>query len=196
MRSLLIPEIGDEFVLAEDWSFNLHCEYRNTTLAAILGYRMSYYRGENNMTTKVWVPDDAPAYPEEPKLNYPTYEAFTKRGIFGNTCDYQAWDKERQRIQNESKEFQAYLKAIEEWNAAMKELGKTVIEVTLKAGSEIKVDRVYIRKGASEFSSITWYVKGLGEAIIPPSYSWERPRKVKTPRFWTKLEDANRVKVI
>jgi hypothetical protein len=63
-------------------------------------------------------------------------------------------------------------------------------EITIKAGSELSVDRVYIRRGASDYSSITFRIrKGSkvaykGKEVDP-----------KTGRFWVKLSDVNRMKV-
>lgn len=36
MKSLYIPTIGDSFTLAEDWTFTLHDEYRNTDMRSII----------------------------------------------------------------------------------------------------------------------------------------------------------------
>lgn len=50
--------------------------------------------------------------------------------------------------------------------------------VTIPKGTLLKIDRIYIRKGISEYSSLTFYV-GSGE--------W------KGARFWAKLSDVNNI---
>jgi len=51
------------------------------------------------------------------------------------------------------------------------------VSTTLPAGTELIVDRIYIRKGKSDYSSITFRAK-IGE---------------KSQRFWAKLDDCNRI---
>lgn len=54
-------------------------------------------------------------------------------------------------------------------------------EVIIPAGSILKIDRIYIRKGMDEYSSITFYLTDVpGE-------------KIKKQRFWAKLKDVNNI---
>lgn len=53
--------------------------------------------------------------------------------------------------------------------------------ITLPKGSILRVDRIYIRKGASDFSSITFYL------LEHPTITG------KKPRFWAKLSDVNNI---
>jgi len=75
---------------------------------------------------------------------------------------------------------------------------------TIPAGSILKVDRIYIRKGAEEFSSITFYWKGMRTqpkmverqyTIFSGSHRAATTEMVKKParpvRFWAKLADVN-----
>lgn len=59
-------------------------------------------------------------------------------------------------------------------------------KVTIPAGTVLKVDRVYIRQGLQEWSSISFYAEGIGKG----KGSFGRP---KTARFWAKLSDCNRI---
>jgi len=52
--------------------------------------------------------------------------------------------------------------------------------VTLKAGQALSIDRVYIRRGASDFSSITFNYLGA-------------PKGSGRVRFWAKLADVNMI---
>lgn len=69
------------------------------------------------------------------------------------------------------------------------------IPITLKKGTILSVDRVYIRKGSSDFSSITFYAKNIGEMIFDGSNIWgkKKPKKIKAFRFWAKLSDCNEI---
>lgn len=58
--------------------------------------------------------------------------------------------------------------------------------VTLPKGTVITVDRIYIRQGASEYSSISFYA-GIGET------GKGHFGKPKNPRFWATLKDCNRI---
>jgi hypothetical protein len=53
-------------------------------------------------------------------------------------------------------------------------------KVTLPLGVELKVDRIYIRKGAGSFSSLTFYAQNL-------------PNHKGSVKFWSKLRDINRI---
>lgn len=61
-----------------------------------------------------------------------------------------------------------------------------VDDVTIPSGTVLKVDRIYIRKGADDYSSISFYAEGIGSG----SGAFGRP---KSARFWAKLEDCNRI---
>lgn len=53
------------------------------------------------------------------------------------------------------------------------------VEVTLPVDTILTVDRIYIRQGKSEYSSVTF--RSIIEGVK------------KKPRFWAKLEDVNRI---
>lgn len=55
---------------------------------------------------------------------------------------------------------------------------KTLL-ITLPTDSELTIDRIYIRKGASDYSSVSFWVK--------------LPTNKKKIRFWAKLEDVNKI---
>lgn len=62
-------------------------------------------------------------------------------------------------------------------------------EVTIKAGSMLSVDRVYIRQGAGEYSSLSFHL--LKGGII----EFEGKTIKANGRFWAKLSDVNRMMV-
>jgi len=62
--------------------------------------------------------------------------------------------------------------------------------VVLRAGSILKVDRVYIRKGSEDFSSVTFFFTGE-LSHLGKGYEVKKAR-----RFWMKLEDVNKLVVL
>lgn len=81
----------------------------------------------------------------------------------------------------------------EDWNRYWKQREKLFpegkIPVTLPEGSKLKVDRIYIRRGAGDFDSMTFWL------VDCPNKAWA-PKKVGGTattrlRFWVKLDDAN-----
>jgi hypothetical protein len=74
------------------------------------------------------------------------------------------------------------------------------VEFTMPKGSQLRVDRIYIRKGSSDFSSITFFwsnaLKKLNiKEIETKNKVWRTSRKIKSPRFWAKLDDVNKIKL-
>jgi hypothetical protein len=110
---LHIPEIGTQYRLTADWTFNLYFEYRNRGFGEALG---------------ITPPIRTPRYP-------------------GDTGPRYAWTQESK-----------------------------FTSVTLPAGTVLQVDRIYIRKGNEEFSSLTFRVVGK-----------------RNQRFWAKLSDVNQI---
>lgn len=68
--------------------------------------------------------------------------------------------------------------------------GKPYGVVTLPAGTKLRVDRVYIRQGLSEYSSLTFVVQETSDErfyVTGP----KGKKKLKKARFWAKLADIN-----
>jgi hypothetical protein len=100
---MYVPEISDQIILSQDWTFDLYHEWRNKSLF------------------------------DKMKVN------FMNGGYAQNMEKYAA---------------------------------------TIPKGTGLKIDRIYIRKGNSEYSSLTFYI-GSGP--------W------KGCRFWAKLKDVNKI---
>lgn len=84
--------------------------------------------------------------------------------------------------------------------------GRAHRRVIIPAQSELRVDRIYIRKGAADFDSLTFYWKGAKTKkrteertglTVGPGYRRAFPYTASIPakpvRFWAKLEDVNRM---
>lgn len=65
--------------------------------------------------------------------------------------------------------------------------------IQIRAGSELKVDRIYIRKGAEDYSSVTFWL-GKEAVVIGPDGKQYAP--TKRMRFWAKLSDVNRIQAL
>ncbi len=61
------------------------------------------------------------------------------------------WDRDKMKISDDE-----YIAAANEWREIRDKLDNTV-QVTLPVETLLKVDRIYIRKGASDFDSITFW---------------------------------------
>ena len=86
-------------------------------------------------------------------------------------------------VKNEHKHLQPYNKPYKEydtWYAFVDKNSVDYIDVEFPINTILKVDRIYIRRGLKEFSSISFYAQGLGTG---------------KRRFWAKLSDCNQLQV-
>lgn len=148
---MYIPELGDRIVLTKDWSFQLFNEHRNSGLINLLGVK---FKGDY--------------YVYNGKQYF--HASKTENGccIFGvesKDGDFKKWN--RYDVINGRVPGVTFVK-------------ETGIEVSLKAGQVLTVDRIYVRKGASDFSSITFNYIGA-------------PKGSGRVRFWAKLADVNTI---
>jgi hypothetical protein len=149
---LYIPEIADHIRLTNDWSFKLYDEYRNDGLKTFVGF------------------DSHPDVIQQ-KNNIKEYNKIMRslQNKYNRTL-HQAnpvWSEE------DTYEYNKY-----------KELFFVPIFMTviLPESTILSIDRIYIRKGASDYSSISFYLKSHPTMITK-----------KKPRFWAKLEDCNNI---
>lgn len=182
---LYVPEIGDQLTLEKDWTFQLHAEGRNETLGLAFGY---------HLTNSGWVKADdlAPMRETDYEVNYPSQDDPKFRKMFGG-ISYDAYRKACKEAEAACPAYVKYWEDYSIWQEKAKSICKQEIEITIPAGFTIKVDRIYIRKGAADYSSITWFVTGLGEVTTVKRYSWQKTRTARSLRFWTKLADCNKI---
>lgn len=136
---VMIPDVGEVFVLKKDWEFTLHNEYRNGDTRDALGLT------ETPEYMKVQRDHDLRAIGRE---------YFVAKAAF----------------------------AALSW------------KVTLPAGTALRVDRVYIRKGASSFSSLSFYIEECPLDALTPAKK-EGGFKKGRRRFWAKLDDVNTMEI-
>jgi hypothetical protein len=126
---LFIPKLGEKLTLADDWTFALHWEYRNTDFIERVDGRAQAYKQEHDA---YWESGRNPLL--EPKRPHP------------------------------SKVFPQ--------------------PFTLPRGTVVTIDRIYIRKNADDYNSVTFRVK-KGDCPDATIYG----------RFWVKLDDANKMEI-
>jgi hypothetical protein len=85
--------------------------------------------------------------------------------------------------------------------------------VGLPTGTVLRVDRIYIRQGLNEFSSLSFFAEGLQADTTRERYEpvavgpgvqpipWNERKIIKTKakravRFWAKLDDCNRIEFV
>lgn len=157
---LYVPEIGDSFKLTQDWIFDLYDEHRNKSL-------WDLYDCENSPTVITQRAEEENAANEmNLLLNKHRKIASSAVSILKNGPFYE-WD-------------QVDTDRYEELRAIRRKL--ISCSITLPKDSIITVDRIFIRKGMDDWSSLTFYLK------FHPDFSLK-----KKPRFWAKLHDCNNI---
>lgn len=63
------------------------------------------------------------------------------------------------------------------------------VTVVIPAGTIMKIDRIYIRAGQTDFNSVTFRVLAANAKKI----DWGRPVKEGGFRFWASLDDVNQI---
>lgn len=64
------------------------------------------------------------------------------------------------------------------------------IPITLPVGTVLKVDRIYVRKGSSDFSSLSFTTKSFGSV---DTLTWNNKPAKRGVRFWARLSDCNNI---
>jgi hypothetical protein len=177
-----VPTIGDSLFLSQPWEFTLHQEHRNQKFAQVVGDII------------------------QNETFYSEYRVFqlTRDFSSGNSWQFgritQRAGQHRFYVYSEAdrtmsaREFLAYYRCVgydveglwielapERTPYQVQTWQGNEFRVTLPARTQLIVDRIYIKKGAPDFDSITFRI---GEC----------PNKAfRKKRFWVKLRDANRI---
>jgi hypothetical protein len=134
-------------------------------------------------------------------VDYPDQNLFRGKGIkslFGGhpgSLDHTAYSAARKKAEDSNPEYVKYWEDHQKHQEECGKVWKPFLEITLKAGQVLKIDRIYVRKGATDFSSITFYAKDMGEISVTTGWSWHnrKVRKKTALRFWAKLVDCNTI---
>ena len=76
--------------------------------------------------------------------------------------------------------------------AAYNAIQEPCIPVVVPKGTTLKIDRIYIRKGISEYSSVTFIMKGATPKVFMSRHGYER-KCGRSIRFWARLSDVNKI---
>ncbi|AHC30548.1 hypothetical protein CC53_gp131 [Rhizobium phage vB_RleS_L338C] len=68
------------------------------------------------------------------------------------------------------------------------------IPATLPRGTILRVDRIYIRKGNEDYSSLSFYITETAHAALQPVKTKKGFKKGRK-RFWAKLAEVNTLRV-
>lgn len=176
-----VPEIGDQIRLTADWNFKLYNERRNRKLWDLA-------KSDKNPELEAWN-----ARCEALRAEIRRLEALQKSKMVQerNHRYGKFWssvhEPEFLNVERKYWEDPADEKLHEETRDKLWEESRNPhVSFVLPAGSLLSIDRIYIRKGVKEFSSLTFYLKET---------TWKPLAKKKkgATRFWAKLQDVNNV---
>lgn len=188
MKTLYIPEIGDELTLAKPWTFTLHSERRNETLAAHFGRELLHFPfpGSNWFSPFNGYSMIPLKYGQEFRSIKCEEAIFIKKdGV--STMDPGPFDRYQAKVAVLREKMLSELKL-----ESMNDPFFHEIQVTLPAGTKLKIDRIYIRKGNTEFSSISFLAPELPKVTCYAYNNWEKD-KLQRIRFWVKLTECNNI---
>ncbi len=152
---LYIPEIGDTIRLTDNWAFNLQDEYRNKSLWELL---------ECDSKSEVLAHKNKQSALSD-ELNRLEAKMYPGNVYWRNPANPVDPVDHNRRL---------------ELYELLRE--QPVVPVMLPAGSVLSIDRIFIRKGANDWSSLTFFLKEH------PTLSFK-----KKPRFWVNLPDCNKI---
>lgn len=161
---LYIPRLGDKLTLTEDWYFKLYPDSRNEKIAA----RFNNYLTSIALNpavfyhSAVWIDEGVKKL--DPGRNPPVMIS--------------ASSEHRNEMIESQKKYGEWKVEFDLFEKAAREKHTKTIDVYITEGCTLTVDRIYIRKGASEYDSVSFFVEGLA------------PKKI---RFWAKLDDCNNI---
>lgn len=162
---MYIPEIGDKIQLTENWAFALYPENRNKTLFKALQKFDPNLEKLGRVSVPEW---------EFPWMWQNHYNLKTIIGKVPGSY----WDPKKAVMVKTQIDRKKYIEAF---------------KMPLMKDDILKVDRIYIRKGSSDYSSITFYLLHTSNPLLVAS----KEKTAKTfGRFWAKLSDVNNIKFV
>ena len=167
---LYVPELGDKIKLTADWSFKLWYESRNITLWDSL-----------NCDSFAVKPDPEPLL--KCKAEAKQIDSTAKWVNMVDQFGFSGYSEKVFQSDADKKRFSEL-----SWEIYYLEQRQTYAEVTLKVGLILKVDRIYIRKGAADYSSMSFIIESGLE--LPEEKKTNYRKKY---RVWAKLADCNTI---
>lgn len=175
MTGLALLDIGDRLRLTADWTFQLHEESRNHEFAVGLNL-LAVGTSWDALMHRIGTVTEKNYYQTRP---FPESERY-----------YFERALRRKHGLNEYRGPALEGHQLSDFDRGTLELmERFTLHATIPAGVELTVDRVYIRKGAKEYSSLSFLVtdaRPFGDRLAPVA---KRGFKT-THRFWAKLADC------
>lgn len=174
--ALTILDVGDRIRLTQPWTFTVVQEQRNHEFAVAMDL-MAVGTEWDTIMHRVGLVTGKNYYQTRP---FPASEEyyFIRDAVGRLTGDRRCMVREDALPESE----QATLTMIRNWQP----------QVTLLDGVELTVDRVYLRKGGKEFSSLSFRVTDWGPRYTPPPALNIRGFK-KQHRFFARLADCRNI---
>jgi hypothetical protein len=167
---LWIPDIGDKIKLTADWTFTLINEGRNGAIWKALDLDRH---------------PDAIAAAALRDAKFAAAQSHDKAHRTARTT--MSWGGHR--LDFDTPENESISEALWEEYHSLRDLK---VDVTLPKDTELTVDRVYIRKGASEFSSLTFFIgHSPMKELLPVKKGGRWPSGPR--RFFARLSDVNKI---
>lgn len=174
---MYIPKLGDQIKLSQPWSFNLHHEGRNESLGKVLGVFGPF--GEEQNITK-WVKYETPI---EFTDNYLDFLGKNRKHTYTKTGENQVVGREK------SQQWKDFISP--SYGGRYNPSGFS--KVVLPEGSELIIDRIFIRQGSESFDSVTFYVSTIPGVENAKRKKGPFGKKPSIARFWAKLDDVNQM---
>lgn len=155
----MIPEIGTQLKLSQDWTFSLFWESRNEALIQLL------------IDKEVWDNKNIVATTEECQGCFGWHAGQNKKVV-------DIWQKYFEP------KYPINRLGARDYHKPSYPMGAPVCyQMTWPKDTILTVDRIYIRKGGEQFSSITFRTASTTITQL----------KKKKPRFWAKLYEVNTI---
>jgi hypothetical protein len=206
---LSIPDIGDTLLLTANWTFPLYLEHRNgETLAAFLSAipalnydykkgddcRTLHYRSEKTLSDKLLGQIHTSKSAECTYVCPDCNAELPKITLLGHTCPSCKRKLSRIHHQYKNSPVDVPFDVLGSRSAKLVRETGTLrgLEVTIPVDSVLTVDRIYIRKGAKDFSSVSFLITDSHVSDLMGK-DGSRCFGRKGFRFWATLDDVNRM---
>jgi hypothetical protein len=165
-KTLHIPTIGEQLLLADDWTFTVTAEYRNDHL------------WQHLIATGVLPPDADRWEAIPPRCGQLIERTYRVRADVPGVPYWQQTDMIDRTVQEPCGLEAGHDGEHNPRHHEPRDYAR--VQCTVPRGATLTVDRIYIRKGKQDYDSLTFWATGLGAKKI---------------RFWAKLADVNRIRV-
>ena len=182
MQQIFIPPIGSVITLGKPWNFTLYCELRNFDLGKRAGLLKVQTRRELAASQGRVLSGLEERGADEPYR-------WTSLWVAKEEAD-RAWDVYKAECEAAGRQ--------PDWNRYPRDVAAA--EITFPKGTDLKVDRIYIRRGCAGFDSVTFWADvphGALVKVVPTvkpetSFTITLDSRKKT-RFWAKLAEVNHI---